>query len=350
MKIVVLAGGLSPERDVSLSSGCLISNALRKAGHRVLLIDVYEDILIEGNDFDRLFLNQVTENTYKIPENKPDLNEIKKRYIHRNSLIGRNILEICKAADVVFIALHGGMGENGQIQAIFDVMGVKYTGTGYVGSLLAMDKDLTKKILRQSALPTPDWMIFDNSVSEEKIIDLIGLPCVIKPCSAGSSIGVSVVKDRKDLNKAVDMAKDVDSCIMIEKMISGREFSIGILNEKPLPVIEIIPKEGFYDYKNKYQSGLTEEICPANLPESLTLKVQKIALEVHTALRLGSYSRIDFIMDKDEEFYCLEANTLPGMTPTSLLPQEAAAVDISYDQLCCKIVNSSINSTAKTSF
>jgi D-alanine-D-alanine ligase len=249
------------------------------------------------------------------------------------------VLKLCQSADVVFIALHGAMGENGQIQAVFDVMGIKYTGTGYIGSLLAMDKDLTKKLIRQAGIPTAEWIIYDASMSMQNVTDRIGLPCVVKPCSAGSSIGVSIVKDAGELEKAVLTAKRVGTDILIEKMIPGREFSVGILDGKALPVIEIIPKEGFYDYKNKYQPGLTNDICPANLSENDTRRVQDAALKAHEVLRLGTYSRIDFIQDVSGEFICLEANTLPGMTPTSLIPQEAMALGIGYEDLCNLIVN-----------
>lgn len=340
MKIVVLAGGLSPERDVSLSSGSLIANALRKEGHQVLLLDVYEGIDAEEADFDSLFEDSTgCPYSYKVPEVEPDLNEIIARNNNGKALVGQNVLKICQSADVVFIGLHGAMGENGQIQALFDIMGIKYTGTGYIGSLLAMDKDLTKKLLRQAGIATADWLIFEESMTEQYIAEHIGFPCVIKPCSAGSSIGISIAKNAAELNQAIQAAKKVESNILIEKMIPGREFSVGILNGKALPVIEIMPKEGFYDYKNKYQAGMTAEICPANLSEVDTRRLQSIALRVHEVLRLGTYSRIDFIMDQSGIFVCLEANTLPGMTPTSLIPQEAMADGIGYEELCDQIVN-----------
>lgn len=340
MKIVVLAGGLSPERDVSLSSGSLIANALRNKGHRVLLLDAYEGISVSESDLEKFFKDKAGDPySYTVPEIQPDLNEIKERNNNGEALVGKNVLQLCQLADVVFIALHGAMGENGQIQAVFDVMGIKYTGTGYIGSLLAMDKDLTKRLLRQAGILTADWFIYHDSMSMPYIAEHIGLPCVVKPCSAGSSIGVSIAHSVEELKKAIAAANEVESVIMIEKMVPGREFSVGILNGKVLPVIEIMPKEGFYDYKNKYQAGLTNEICPANLSEYDTKRVQDVALKVHGVLRLGSYSRIDFILNQNGEFICLEANTLPGMTPTSLLPQEALAYGISYEELCNEIVN-----------
>lgn len=343
MKIVVLAGGLSPERDVSLSSGSLIANALRNKGHKVLLLDVYEGIDANESDFEDLFKdNTGSAYSYVVPEFEPDLSDIKARNNNGDALIGQNVLKICQTADVVFIALHGAMGENGQIQAVFDVMGIKYTGTGYIGSLLAMDKDLTKRLLQQAEVPTAEWLIYSDLMSVQYVADHIGLPCVVKPCSAGSSIGVTIAKNIEELERAVITAQKIEQKILIEKMIPGREFSVGILNGKALPVIEIIPKEGFYDYKNKYQSGLTNEICPANLSENDAKRVQGIALKVHDILQLGTYSRIDFIQDENGEFICLEANTLPGMTPTSLIPQEALVEGISYEEFCNRIVESAL--------
>ncbi len=343
MKIVVLAGGLSPERDVSLSSGSLIANALMQSGHRVLLLDVYEGIA--GNpDVEALFRDSTgTPYSFTIPEKEPDLEEIRRRNGNPVSLIGPNVLELCQAAQVVFIALHGAMGENGQLQATFDTLGIKYTGTGYIGSLLAMDKDISKKLMRQCGIPTAEWTVLRQdedfcASSVDRILQTIGLPCVVKPCSAGSSIGVSIVYNEQELQTALEFANKVEKNILVEKMISGREFSVGILDGDVLPVIEIIPRQGFYDYKNKYQSGAALEVCPAELTMTETQKVQKLALRVHQELRLGAYSRIDFIMDSKGEFFCLEANTLPGMTPTSLLPQEALAVGIQYTELCNRII------------
>lgn len=340
MRIVVLAGGLSAERDVSLTSGSLIANALIKSGHQVLLLDVYEGIESEKEAFDTLFYDRNSDKTYHyiVPETEPDLEAIKKRNNNGKALVGKNVLALCQYADVVFVALHGAMGENGQLQATFDTLGINYTGTGYIGSLLAMDKDLTKQLLVQAELPTAKWVLFDAKQDDIAQIDeAIGFPCVVKPCSNGSSIGVSLVKDMKELEEAIEGIKKYENLIIIEKMIKGREFSVGVLGDQALPVIEIIPKQGFYDYKNKYQAGLTHEICPAHLSEEETKKVQQLALGVHKALRLGDYARIDFMQDSEGEFVCLEANTLPGMTPTSLLPQEAAAMGMTYEQLCEKI-------------
>jgi D-alanine-D-alanine ligase len=229
--------------------------------------------------------------------------------------------------------LHGSVGENGQLQALLDMYGISYTGSSYVGSLLAMDKDLSKILMRAEGIQTPNWEVKDIT-SKDFDADSIALPCVIKPCSCGSSVGVSIVYNKQELQTALEYARLYESRVLLEQLVPGREFSIGILKGEALPPIEIIPNAGFYDYANKYQKGRTTEICPAQLDEGICLAMQIEAKKVHKALHLGFYSRIDFILDGNNEFFCLEANTLPGMTPTSLLPQEAAAAGITYNQLC----------------
>lgn len=345
MKIVVLAGGLSPERDVSLSSGSLIANALMASGHAVVLADIYEGIKAEEEALPALFLTKEDNRRYEyhIPDTAPDLEALVRKNNGRKELIGNNVLSLCRLADVVFIALHGSMGENGQLQAVLDCNSISYTGTGYTGCLLAMDKDITKRLLCHDNIPTAPWITDDAaSLTPEKITTSVGFPCVVKPISNGSSIGISFAHNKEELSSALALATDKLSSfgskrVLVEKLLKGREFSVGILEERALPVIEIIPKEGFYDYKNKYQQGLTTECCPAALSEELVKKVQSLALSVHKALHLGTYSRVDFILSGDGEFYCLEANTLPGMTPVSLLPQEAKADGISYEELCERI-------------
>lgn len=344
MKIVVLAGGLSPERDVSLSSGSLIANALLEAGHEVILLDIYKKVNMENKELSDFFLSGTKEKyCYVVPESEPDLEAIKENSGNGSSLIGEHVLELCQEADMCFMALHGAMGENGQLQATFDVLGISYTGTGYIGSLLAMDKDLSKRLMLQEGVPTAEWMLAQvGEIHKDHILNTIGLPCVVKPCSNGSSIGVSLVRTETELEQAIIEAEKFEDKLLIERLVIGREFSVGILGGEALPPIEIIPKIGFYDYKNKYQPDLTEEICPAHLTKDEEVRIKALALTVHNLLRLGSYSRIDFIQGQEGEFYCLEANTLPGMTPTSLLPQEALAVGISYNDLCNRIVELSI--------
>jgi D-alanine-D-alanine ligase len=340
MRIVVLAGGLSPERDVSLSSGSLIANALIENGHDVLLLDLY--LGTQSHDSKSLFLNKNSKKRYSyiVPAEEPDLEKLKRETGNGESLIGKNVIETCKAADIVFISLHGSIGENGQLQAVFDSFGIRYTGTGYIGSLLAMDKDISKKLMSTNQIKTADWKTYNINQPNACDFTDVTYPCVVKPCSCGSSVGVTIVETPEEFQKAIEYARIYEDIILVEDKIVGREFSVGIFNGAALPVIEIIPKTGFYDYKHKYQSGITEEVCPAKINNALTQKIQSAGLSVHKALRLGFYSRIDFILDHENELYCLEANTLPGMTPTSLLPQEAKVAGISYNELCEKIAMS----------
>ena len=337
MKIVILAGGLSPEREVSLSSGSLIANALIENGHRVLLLDVYRGLPTLPKDPDTLFTSSA-DFSYQIPKEIPDLQALKKECQNGEALIGPNVLPLCQLADRVFLALHGGIGENGQLQATLDAFGIRYTGSGYVGSLLAMDKDIAKRILRDAGIPTPDWICMEaKKADEQAVLSSIGLPCVIKPCSCGSSVGVSLVRTREQLHAALEAAALWDGRILAEKMIVGRELTVGILDATALPLVEILPKDGFYDYQNKYQ-GSTEEVCPAQVGKDVVKKAQELSLCGFSSLHLGGYARFDFILDSEDQLWCLEANTLPGMTPTSLLPLAAKTAGISYGELCEKIV------------
>lgn len=335
MRILVLAGGLSPEREVSLTSGSLIANALIERGHEVALVDVYVGLdapIVWRKAGDARYHASVAETV-------PDLAAVKAACGGRDALIGPGVLDACREADVVFIALHGAMGENGQLQATLDNFGIQcYTGSGYIGSLLAMDKDITKRMLTVAGVANAPWILFDAAHDDIARIEAeIGLPCVVKPCSCGSSVGVSIVETRAALEAALAEARAWEKLVLVERKIEGREFSVAILDGEALPAIEIIPKSGFYDYKNKYQGGCTTEICPAELTVDEANRLAAAAKRVFAALRLEGYARIDFILDATGEFFCLEANTLPGMTPMSLMPQEAAAVGISYGELCEKI-------------
>ena len=338
MKIVVLAGGLSPEREVSLTSGSLIANALAEAGHAVLLVDVYLGIDLDPRvPLDSLFRSDV-QYSYAVSEEEPDLGTLKLRSGMGEALVGKNVIEVCRASDVVFLALHGASGENGQLQATLDSYGIRYTGSDYIGSLLAMDKDISKKLLDAAGVLSPKGVSVEcGAESLGEIEEAVGYPCVIKPCSCGSSVGINMAENREELERALALAEKYENRILVEKRIIGREFTMGVVDGVALPPVKIIPKEGFYDYKNKYQAGLTEEICPAELPADEVDRLSEISLRAFRALRLRDYARFDFIRDAEGLFWCLEANTLPGMTPTSLLPQEAAAVGISYGALCVKL-------------
>ena len=330
MNIVVLAGGLSMERDVSLASGSLIANALRDCGQNAVLVDLYYGIEKENMNFEDI------SNRYKhkIPETEPNLEALIKSNGGRRNPVGENVIEFCKMADVTFLALHGGVGENGKLQALLEMNGIRFTGSSSVGCMLSMDKIISKELISREGIPTAHWLT--NKSQREELNALV--PCFVKPADNGSSVGVTKVVSEIELDLALREAEKFSKNVLIEEQIVGREFSVGILDGKALPPIEIIASGDFYNYKVKYQAGLAHEECPANLDSKLTKKLQKYAEHAHRVLRLGSYSRIDFIMDEHGEFFFLEANALPGMTPTSLLPQEAAAAGMNYTSLCLKLI------------
>lgn len=344
MKIVVLAGGLSTERDVSILSGTKICRALRENGHQAVLLDVFLGYGREGDSLDGIFegdenlsgLNQT------IASVNPDLEKVKAmRDGDSNCLFGANVIEICRMADVVYMGLHGAEGENGKLQAAFDVLGIRYTGTGYFGSALAMDKGVAKKMFTGAGIPTPKGFVVTPE-TVRPVPEEIGFPCVVKPCCGGSSVGVSIAKDEEEYQEALETAFYYEPEVLVEEYISGRELSAGILAGRSLPIIEIVPKEGFYDYETKYQEGMADDICPAELAPEVAERMQNFAMQAFEVLKLEVYGRIDFILKENGEMYCLEANTLPGMTPLSLLPQEAQAVGIDYNTVCETIVTEAI--------
>ena len=345
MKIVVLAGGLSPERNVSLSSGCKVCAALRERGHETALIDMY--LGTEGEPA-ALFTAPIPEELTRIGRQAPDLAAVKaSRAGGGANQFGPGVLELCAMADVVFLALHGACGEDGRVQAALDLLGVPYTGAGYLGSAAAMDKDLTKRLvapfLEPLGVPTPKWELVKYTAEDiPALAERLELPCVVKPVASGSSIGVSIARGREKLSAALAQGLDHGGVCVVEQYIAGREIQVGILEDRALPSIEIVPKEGFYDYENKYQPGAAEEFCPAPIPADWERRLSRAALTVFRALGLSVYARADFIVTEDGTPWFLEINTLPGMTPTSLLPQEAAAVGIGYGDLCERIINASL--------
>ena len=346
MNIVVLAGGLSTERDVSFITGNEVAKALRENGHRVILLDVfmgYDEKEVNVDDiFDKA--DEVSVKVSRIPETAPDLEAVKaSRKDQSDCFFGPNVIRICQKSDIVFMALHGENGENGKIQAAFDLFGIKYTGSDYLSSAIAMDKNMSKKFFVNANIPTPNGvsMTRENRCDDHKKLGL-NLPCVVKPCCGGSSIGVTIVRNDEEFTKALDDAFKWENELVIEEFVEGREFSVGVLSGKALPIIEIAPVEGFYDYKNKYKAGSTIETCPAELSIEKTKEMQKYAEMVAEAIGLNTYSRSDFLLDKEGNIFCLEVNTLPGMTPTSLLPQEANAVGVNFNELCEKLIEISL--------
>lgn len=338
VKIAVICGGLSNERDVSLSSGAGIARALREEGYAVALADLFLGLEELPDPLDALFTDDSRALDLSVAETAPDLAALRAMRPNQGP-VGPHVLELCRAADIVFLALHGEEGENGKLQAFFDIHGVRYTGSGYLGSAVAMNKALTKTLLRAAGVPVADSVTVRRGVAAAEVP---WLPCVVKPCSGGSSVGTTIVRTPAEYAPALDLAFRYEDSVLVEQFISGRELTVGILDGKAMPVTEIIPKSGFYDYKNKYQPGMTEEPCPAPITAEQTADIQALAEKVYGVLGLEAYGRVDFIMGGDGTFYCLEANTLPGMTPTSLVPRMGAAMGMSYGQLCVRLIQASL--------
>lgn len=338
MKIAVVCGGLSNERDVSITSGSCVARALREKGHKVVLVDLYYGYSGDYTDPAELFEREQEDFRYCVAEETPDIEKMLAD--GDGSRIGRNVIEICRAADISFLALHGEDGENGKLQATFDMYGIKYTGSGYLGSAIAINKELSKIMFRHNGINTPPGIVLEKGAKSHEDV---GFPCVVKPCSGGSSVGTSIVHGRDEYEQALEIAFKFENRVLVEKYVKGRELTVGVIDGKAMPVIEIIPKSGWYDYKNKYQAGLTEEICPAPISEEETDKVQRLAERVSAALMIDVYCRADFLLNEaDGELYCLEANTLPGMTPTSLVPQMGAAQGMDFGEVCEKIIEVSM--------
>ena len=340
MNIVVLAGGTSTERAISIISGTEICKALRSKGERAILVDIFcgvpeydpEDIFPEQYD--------VAAASQLMRSYDDKIGQMKKE---RRSFFGPHVLELCEKADIVFLGLHGANGEDGKVQAAFDLMGIRYTGTGYLSSAMAMDKGITKQMFRMNGVPTPKGCtMLQNSIVKD--IGKLGLsfPVVVKTCCGGSSVGVYIVKDQEEYERALKAAFTYEGEVVVEEYIDGREFSVAVVDGKAYPVIEIQPLTGFYDYTNKYKPGSTIETCPAQIPAELTKKMQQIAEAGAAALQMEGYSRYDFIMKDNGDMYCLEANTLPGMTPTSLIPQEAAVLGMTFADLCMELIRVSM--------
>lgn len=343
MKIVVLAGGTSTERDVSLITGKMVYKALLEKGHQVVLLDVFmgyagelpKDIFSESLDW--------ADQIQGIAENDPDIEKIKKKR-GGTGFFGPHVMEICHQADIVFMGLHGANGEDGKVQAALDLEEIKYTGTNSLGAAISMDKGLSKELFLCAGIPTPKGIIVTKA---DDLPDDMIYPAVVKACNGGSSVGVYMVDDEQQCRQAITKALLYDKQAVVEQYIKGREFSVGIIEGKALPVIEIAPLQGFYDYKNKYQQGSTVETCPAELDEAISRQMQKYTEMAYEALHISAYARMDFMMNEKGELFCLEANTLPGMTPTSLLPQEAAAMGVDFPSLCEWLIDVSLRKYEK---
>lgn len=328
MRIAVLMGGSSDERDVSLASGAQVARALREAGHDVSAVDTASGVL-DADTEARLYESGVAPE----PPRADGLPRDERRLVdltRHPDLAG---------VELYFLALHGGRGEDGTVQALLDVAGVPYTGSDRLGCSLAMDKDVTKRLLRDAEIATPAWRTGEGDDLDAGALEReLGLPVIVKAASGGSSLRLHLAHDRAELDAALEAARGFEDLVLVERFVRGREFTVGVLGDEALPVGEIIPEHEIFDYACKYQPGLAQEIFPADLAPDAADEMQRLALEVHRVLRLRDYSRVDFLMDDAGAIWCLEANTLPGMTANSLLPRAARAAGLEFPELCDRIV------------
>ena len=326
MRIAVLTGGTSSERDVAIASAVQVVGALRSRGHSVAVVDTARGLIPQAEE-SRLLSGAVG----KAPPAIEELVALERGVL----LSGLASLPVIRDAEVLFLALHGGRGEDGTLQAVLDVVGVSYTGSGALSSGLAMNKDIAKRLFRMAGVPTAEWLMAPATAEEAG--RRLGWPLVVKPCKEGSSVGLTVVKEPLAYDAAVELAARYDPEVLVEAFVPGRELTVGILENRALAVGEIIPRHELFDYECKYTPGMSEEIFPASLPADVAAECCRLGLLAHQALKLGGYSRVDFRLTPADELVCLEANALPGMTATSLLPQSAAAVGISFAELCERV-------------
>lgn len=324
MKIAVLMGGRSSEREISLRTGQGVAQALRNLGHDVTSVDAADGAVL--------------------PPGKEEASAPKRETVLKlpvSAMLKGLETPAVANAELVFIALHGTYGEDGTIQAALDLAGKTYTGSGVLASAIAMDKAMSKRVFEREAIPTPHWVVLEAGVPGRGIDTSLlgGYPLIVKPNSEGSTVGLTIVKHPSELDAALEKAGRHDTQILIEQYIEGRELTVAVVGEEAFPIVEIEPKSGFYDYESKYTKGKTEYTCPAELDKELGRHVRELAVECAAVLGCRGVVRVDFRLTEDDEPYVLEVNTVPGMTPTSLVPMAAAAKGISYDQLVGRIVD-----------
>ncbi|MBS4027682.1 MAG: D-alanine--D-alanine ligase [Ignavibacteriales bacterium] len=330
LNIAVFLGGISPERNVSLASGRSVVNALRELGHNVTAIDP-----TFGNEQPNNFLESLPQNIAEIP---PSLSELS-NFPTRNyfACVNSSLLD---NVEIVFLALHGKYGEDGIMQSLLELRGIPYTGSNILASSLAMDKAMAKVVFERNGIATPKWKVIEKQEMEKWRSGVMEfpIPCVVKPNDGGSTIGMSIVTEKEKLIPAIELAFQYSEKVLLEEFIEGRELTVPIVGNEALPIIEIKPKGGFYDYTRKYTKGETEYICPAELPKESFLKIQEQGLKAFNVLGCKGFARTDFRLKPNGELYCLEVNTIPGMTSTSLVPKAAKVVGIEFPQLCERIV------------
>ncbi|MFA7228131.1 MAG: D-alanine--D-alanine ligase [Melioribacteraceae bacterium] len=329
ISVALLVGGTSPEREVSKNSGKSIYNALKTLGYKVKVIDPAFG-LNQPKDVEKIF----------------DV----KDYTERSN---RNFVEAINSTlfdevDVAFIGLHGKWGEDGAIQSLLELRGIRYTGSKVLASSLAMDKCMSKVMFQHFDVNTPRWFVInknetDYALIKTKIKKFFGYPCVIKPNDEGSTIGLTICRGDVEVIGAVEKAREFSRKVLVEEYIPGHELTVAVIGQQALPVLEIKPKSGFYDYENKYTSGRTDYIVPAEIPSKISEHLQHQALLAFNSVGCESYARVDFRVTNDFKSYCLEVNTLPGMTDTSLVPKMAKAAGIGFEELIDRIIKNSIS-------
>ncbi len=334
LRVAVLMGGASSEREVSLASGCAVARALRSLGHHVTAVDSLAGALTLASE--RAILEAGIGGSSDKPGSawaQGQARESGDRHVAGARVIAEE--PGLRGADVVFVALHGGAGEDGAVQTLLDAHGLAYTGSGPLGCALAMDKDLSKRLIDQAGMRTPSWRI--GPAVGERVADALGLPAVVKPVSGGSSVGLTLARSATEIDRATQRIEAEGDRVLYEAYIQGREFTVGVLDGAALPVVGIEPKSEFFDFACKYEEGMAVERAPADIPGSLARALADTAQSVHAILRLEHYSRVDFLVDDSGRIWCLEANALPGLTVNSLLPKAARAAGIELSRLCERI-------------
>jgi D-alanine-D-alanine ligase len=341
MKIVVLLGGNTSEREVSLRTGAGVARALETLGHEVALLDTGTGRFLKDAD-----------HAMKLGTGGPAPLHSGQALATTTSGEGLDVYvrSIPSAADLVFIALHGGAGENGTLQALLDLAGIPYTGSGVLSSALAMDKVMSKRIFKVEGIPTPEWVErwapeeptapWNPELTAAELDSLGGYPVIVKPNEEGSSVGITMARNAAELRAGLEEARRYGRCVLVERFVEGRELTVGVIDQRALPVVEITPHEGWYDYEHKYTSGASVYEVPAKLPPEMSERLFALSLRACRALRTKGVARVDFRLGADGVPQCLEVNTVPGLTELSLVPKAAGAAGMTYPDLIRAIVES----------
>lgn len=327
MKVAVVMGGSSSEREISLRTGGGMAQAARSLGHDVISVDAANGRHLTAGEETRALLPPEAETAPDAP-----------------APVSLATTDAMRGVDVVLIALHGGAGENGTLQALLDLAGMAYTGSGVLASALAMNKAMSKRVFVQAGIATPRWVLVPagSGVAAVEAREVGGYPLVVKPNEEGSTVGLTIVRGPDGLADALRLASEHGHEILVEEFIPGRELTVAVMGREALPIVEIRPKSGFYDYASKYTAGASEYFCPADLPDPLTRLVSELGVRAAQALDCRGVSRVDFRLDHELRPFCLEVNTIPGMTPTSLVPMAAKAAGLSYEQVVQRMLEMAV--------